>query len=131
MIRQKKDLQRGQGGEGEIVAIILIFLLLYGCSYLYKYLTAPKNITETDKIYSEQRFNKEPYTSSETIEASPENSASSYSVVATIYHEFDKDGTEHKMVQQISFDNGGCLIFGNAPFPGNGTDQHGRMWSFN
>ncbi len=123
----RKNFQRG---EGEIGAIVIIILLIWGGSYLYKYFTAPKNTTETDKIYSEQRFNKEPYTSSETISACSDNSGSCYSVVATIYHTFEKDGTEHKSVEQIDFDNGGYLTFGGAPLPGSGTDQKGNSWSF-
>ncbi len=124
---KRKKFQRG---EGEIGAIIVIILLIWGGSYLYKYFTAPKNTTETDKIYSEQRFNKEPYTSSETISACSDDSGSCYSVVGTIYHTFEKDGTEHKSVEQIDFENGGYLTFGGAPLPGSGTDQKGRGWSF-
>ncbi|MBU6431598.1 MAG: hypothetical protein KGJ58_00280 [Patescibacteria group bacterium] len=119
-----------QRGEGEIGAIIVIILLIWGGSYLYKYFTAPKNTTEIDKIYSEQRFNKEPYASFETISACSDNSGSCHSVVATIYHTFEKDGTEHKSVEQIDFDNGGYLTFGGAPLPGSGTDQKGNGWSF-
>jgi len=118
-----------QQGEGEISAIIFIILLILGGTYLYKVLTAPKNITETDKIYSDQRFNKQPYTSSETIQACSE-SESCYSVVATIDHSFDQDGTEHKYVERFDFDNGGYLTFGGAPLPGSGSDQEGRVWSF-
>lgn len=125
---KRKNYQRG---EGEIGAIIVIILLIWGGTYLYKYFTAPKNTTETDKIYSEQRFNKEPYTSSETISACSDDSRNCYSVVGTIYHTFEKDGTEHKFVEQIGFDNGGYLTFGDASLPGSGTDQKGNGWSFN
>ena len=124
-----KECQNSKRGEGEIAGIIFIALLIWGGSYLYKYLTAPKNITETDKIYTKQRFNKEPYTSSETIQACSE-SGSCYSVVATIDHSFDKDGTEHKYVERFDFDNGGYLTFSGATLPGSGTDQEGRDWSF-
>ncbi len=117
-------------GSGEIKTVIVAVLLIWGASYLYKYFTAPKNTTETDKIYSEQRFNKESYTSSETINACSDDSGNCYAVVATIYHVFEKNGTEHKSVEQINFDNGGYLNFGGAPLPGGGTDQRGRNWSF-
>ena len=123
--------QRGEGEIGSIIStIIFIVLVFWGGNYLYKVFTAPKNTTETDKIYSEQRFNKESYTSSETINACSENAGNCYDVVATIYHTFDKDGTEHKSVEQINFDNGGYLTFGDAPLPGSGTDQKGNDWSF-
>ncbi len=124
-MRKRNSTRRG---EGEIGAIIFVILALYAGSYLYKLLTAPKNKTETDKIYSEQRFNKEPYTSSETINACSDSGC--YAVVATIHHEFEKNGTEHKTVEQINFENGGYLNFGSAPLPGGGTDQSGRDWSF-
>jgi hypothetical protein len=117
-----------QAGEGELAALIFVGLIIWGISSGYKHLTAPANTTETDKIYSEERLNRQPYTSSETIQACSDSGC--YSLVATIHHEFERDGTEHKAVEEIHFDNGGHLTFGGAPLPGAGTDQRGRVWRF-
>ena len=119
---------KGDAGRSRLGAVIFLLALVFAGSAVYKRLTAPPNTTETDKIYAEQRLDKKPYTSSETIEACSDSGC--YSVAATIHHEFEQDGTEHKTVEQIHFDNGGHLEFGGAPLPGSGTDQRDRVWTF-
>jgi hypothetical protein len=83
-----------------------------------------------DEFYKEQRAKRQDYSESSSISACSVDSGNCYSLVADINHHFDGEGKEMVTVEQVHFENGGYLVFGSAPIPGGGTDQHGKDWSF-